>query len=108
MGRPVIVAGHGAALETVDNGVTGFAFPPNDAQALAACMRHIVTMTPEERTRLGWHARENVRDHYSTQAMQYATLSVYDELLHTQLANTFYHAAMADTGWGDEVLPQAG
>ncbi|GCE90507.1 glycosyltransferase family 4 protein [Komagataeibacter diospyri] len=108
MGRPVIVAGHGAALETVDDGVTGFVFPPDDVQALAACMRHIATMTQEERTRLAWHARENVRDHYSTQAMQYATLSVYDELLHTQLANTFYHAAMADMGWGDEALPQAG
>ncbi|NVN36461.1 glycosyltransferase family 4 protein [Komagataeibacter swingsii] len=108
MGRPVIVAGHGAALETVDDGVTGFVFPPNDMQALAARMRHVATMTQDDRIRLAWLARENVREHYSTQAMQYATLSVYDELLHTQLANTFYHAAMADMDRGDEVLPQAG
>lgn len=108
MGRPVIVAAHGAALETVNDGMTGFAFPPNDAQALAACMHHVATMTAEERLALAWHARENVREHYSTQAMQYATLAVYDELLHTQLANTFYHNAMTDVIWDEEHLPQAG
>ncbi|GBQ10329.1 glycosyl transferase [Komagataeibacter rhaeticus] len=108
MGRPVIVSAHGAALETVENGITGFSFPPDDARALAACIRHVAGLDNAEREALAWHARENVRTHYSTQAMQYATLAVYDELLHTRLADTFYYSMMADAPLEDEALPEAG
>ncbi|MCE2575340.1 glycosyltransferase family 4 protein [Komagataeibacter sp. FNDCR2] len=108
MGCPVIVAGHGAALETVEDGVTGFAFPPDDVGALAACLHHVMAMTADQRAMLAWHARENVRTHYSTQAMQHATLAVYDELLHTHLADSFLHATGADESGDGEMLPQAG
>ncbi|MCE2564880.1 glycosyltransferase family 4 protein [Komagataeibacter sp. FNDCF1] len=109
MGCPVIVSGHGAALETVETGVTGFSYPPEDVRALAACIQHVAGMDITERETLAWRARENVRTHYSTQAMQYATLAVYDELLGTQLANTFYHNMVAGQPWGDDVtLPEAG
>ncbi|RFD21239.1 glycosyltransferase [Komagataeibacter melaceti] len=108
MGCPVIVAGHGAALETVEDGVTGLVFTPGDAGALAACIHHVMAMTAEQRAALAWQARENVLTHYSTQAMQYATLAVYDELLHTHLADSFYHATIAGQNMNDESLPQAG
>ncbi|WP_308721204.1 glycosyltransferase family 4 protein [Komagataeibacter xylinus] len=109
MGRPVIVAAHGAALETVENGVTGFAFPPDDAQALAACIHHVAGLSAQERAELAVHARENVLLHYSTGAMQYATLCVYDELLHTRLADTFYHATMMGSPeWDEGALTEAG
>ena len=108
MGRPVIVSAHGAALETVENGVNGFSFPPDDATALAACIKQVDAMDGTARETLAWHARENVRTHYSTQAMQYATLAVYDELLRTRLADTFYYNVVADTQWDAQALPAAG
>lgn len=108
MGRPVIVSGHGAALETVEDGVTGFSFPPDDTTALAACIEHVAGLDSAARAALAWHARENVRTHYSTQAMQYATLTVYDELLQTRLADTFYYNVAGDGPWHEETLPEAG
>lgn len=81
MERTVLVAGHGAALETVEHGVTGFSFPPGDAQALSDLIRHALLLAPDHRAWLGEQARAHVLDNYTTQAMQQATLSVYEELL---------------------------
>lgn len=105
MGCPVIVAGHGAALETAEDGVTGFIFPPCDVEALAGCIHRVMTLSAEERANLAWHARENVVTHYSTQAMQYATLTVYDELLHTHLADSFYHGLTTGEEDGQDPHP---
>ncbi|MBV1834639.1 glycosyltransferase family 4 protein [Novacetimonas pomaceti] len=91
MGRPVVVAAHGAALETVEDGVTGFTFPPGDAIALAEAIRTALGMTPEQRAAMAATARENVMAHYTSHGMQYATLAVYDELLHAGLAEAFLH-----------------
>ncbi len=81
MQRPVLAAAHGAALETVEPGVTGYAFPPGDAAALAALLRHVLSLPPAERARLGVAARARVLQRYTTRAMQQATLDVYEELL---------------------------
>ena len=81
MERTVLVAGHGAALETVEHGVTGFSFPPGDAQALSDLIRHALLLAPDHRAWLGEQARAHVLDQYTTRAMQQATLSVYEELL---------------------------
>ncbi|PYD63298.1 glycosyltransferase family 4 protein [Gluconacetobacter entanii] len=91
MGRPVVVAAHGAALETVEDGVTGFTFPPGDVTALAEAVCTALCMTPEQHALMATHARENVMAHYTSHGMQYATLSVYDELLHTHMAETFLY-----------------
>ena len=91
MGRPVVVAAHGAALETVEDGVTGFTFPPGDAAALAEAVRTALSMTPEQGALMAAQARENVMAHYTSHGMQYATLGVYDELLHTHLAEAFLY-----------------
>ncbi len=81
MRRPVLAASHGAALETVEHGVSGYAFPPGDAAALAALLRHVLALPPAERARIGEQARARVLSHYTVQAMQQATLDVYEELL---------------------------
>ncbi len=81
MQRPVLVAAHGAALETVEPGVTGYAFPPGNASALAALLRHALSSAPAERARIGAAARARVLSRYTVQAMQQATLAVYEELL---------------------------
>ncbi|NHN89057.1 glycosyltransferase family 4 protein [Acetobacter conturbans] len=86
MTRPVIVAAHGAAMETVRYGETGLLFPPGDARVLAEMIAATLNATAGERMTMGLAARENVLAHYTTRAMQQATLAVYDELLGTALA----------------------
>ncbi|MCQ8240339.1 glycosyltransferase family 4 protein [Rhizosaccharibacter radicis] len=83
MGRPVVVAAHGAALETVEDGITGFCFPPGDAGLLASALHHVLALDPAERAALGARARAHVLERYTVAAMQAATLDVYDELLRT-------------------------
>ncbi|MFT8675198.1 MAG: glycosyltransferase family 4 protein [Acetobacter sp.] len=89
MGCPVIAAHHGAATETVDHGVTGLCVPPNDAHALADAILAVLSMPPAGLEAMGHAARQMVLARYTTQAMQHATLAVYDEVLHTALAPAF-------------------
>ena len=81
MRRVVLAAAHGAALETVEHGVTGYLFPPGDAAALASLLRLALALSAEQRDWLGANARASVLAGYTTAAMQAATLDVYDELL---------------------------
>ncbi len=81
MGKPVVVAAHGAAMETVEHGVSGYLFPPGDAQALADALSHVLGLDATDRANLGYWARAGVEARYSTETMQAATLAVYDELL---------------------------
>ncbi|GAN71672.1 glycosyl transferase [Acetobacter syzygii] len=104
MCRPVIVSHHGAAVETVDNGVTGLSVPPNNAAALADAMFAILTAPAAALATMGTNARLAVMAHYTTEAMQHATLGVYDELLNTQLAPTFLHTKNAAAPFQDHDL----
>lgn len=81
MERPVIATDHGGAAETVEHGVTGWRVPPGDAGALAAALDGALAMQPAERRAMGARARDSVLAHYTTAAMQAATLDVYRELL---------------------------
>ncbi len=85
MRRVVLAAAHGAALETVEHGVTGYLFPPGDAAALASLLRHALSLSPGQRCWLGDNARASVLSGYTSAAMQAATLDVYDELLPARL-----------------------
>lgn len=81
MARPVIATDHGGAAETVEHAVTGWRVPPGDAGALAAALDHALAMQPDGRRGMGERARASVLAHYTTAAMQAATLDVYRELL---------------------------
>lgn len=81
MKRPVIATDHGGAAETVEHGVTGWRVPPGDAGALAAALDGALAMQPADRRAMGVRARDSVLAHYTTAAMQAATLDVYRELL---------------------------
>ena len=81
MGCAVVAADHGAATQTVRHGVSGYVFPPGDAEALADTLAHVLSMNPTDRGNLGHWARAGVLERYSTASMQRATLAVYDELL---------------------------
>ena len=81
MGRPVVVAAHGAPMETVQHGVSGYLFAPGDAAALAETLRYVLSLDAEDRDNLAYWARAGVVERYSAERMQRATLAVYDELL---------------------------
>ncbi len=81
MGRPVVVSDAGGTAETVEHGVTGWRVRPADPGALAATLDVILRLQPAERAAFGARARASVCTHYTTAAMQQATLEVYRELL---------------------------
>ncbi len=81
MGRLVLAAAHGAALETVEDGITGLHVPPGDAAALARSIETALTMDDALRAAIAEDARSHVLAHYTMQAMQRSTLDIYAELL---------------------------
>jgi glycosyltransferase involved in cell wall biosynthesis len=81
MGRVVLAAAHGAALETVEHGITGFHFPPGDATALARLIETGLTLDEALRAAIAEDARAHVLAGYTMQAMQRSTLDIYAELL---------------------------
>ncbi|MBR0642426.1 glycosyltransferase family 4 protein [Plastoroseomonas hellenica] len=81
MARPVIASDLGGPRETVEEGVTGWRVPPGDAVALAAALTRVLAMPASERAAIGAAARQAVLTHYTTRAMQDATIAVYRELL---------------------------
>ncbi|MDA0221665.1 MAG: glycosyltransferase family 4 protein [Proteobacteria bacterium] len=81
MGVPVVATNHGAALETVEPGVTGWLVPPGDPLALAQAVGAALDLDAEARVRLAAIARARVVEHFSRARMCAATLAVYRELL---------------------------
>jgi len=103
MERVVIAASHGAATETVLAGQTGIPVPPSDATALCEALRVVLEAPPEALSAMGWHARQHVLRHYTVEAMQTATLRVYDELLGSSLAPEAEGVTLVD----DALMPVA-
>lgn len=81
MGKPVIAAGHGGALETVVDGETGAFFAPGNAGALADAIDALARAGVDGRMAMGQAAQARVRNLYSAGAMTDATLRVYRHLL---------------------------
>lgn len=89
MNRPVIVADHGGARETVldasDTGglaaATGWRVSPGDAGALATAMASALSTNQRDRSAMGQRGRTFVESRYSVEAMTDATLQVYRDLL---------------------------
>lgn len=84
MEKPVIVAEHGGACETVLPTKTGFHITPGDVGNLAEMMMRIVAMKADERRIMGMAARRYVSENFTTAAMTRATLDVYGELLNSE------------------------
>jgi glycosyltransferase involved in cell wall biosynthesis len=81
MGRPVIAADLGGPVETVEHNVTGWRVPPGDPATLAEAIDHVLALPDDERHALGQRARAAVLRRNTVQAMQDATLDVYETLL---------------------------
>lgn len=80
MERPVIAADLGAPKETVEEAVTGWRVPPGDPAALTQAIGWVLGLPAAERAAVGQRGRDAVRDRFTTEAMQQATLAVYREL----------------------------
>jgi glycosyltransferase involved in cell wall biosynthesis len=80
MGRPVVATDHGGARETVEHGVTGWLYPPGDAQALAAALDKALSLDPSGRAQMGMRGRARVANRFTVAAMQRATLRIYERL----------------------------
>jgi glycosyltransferase involved in cell wall biosynthesis len=81
MGRPVVASDLGGPVETVEHGVTGWRVKPGDPGALAAAIDAALALDPDARAALAGRARAAVLRRCTTQAMQEATLDVYEALL---------------------------
>jgi glycosyltransferase involved in cell wall biosynthesis len=97
MGCPVIVSDIGALPETIISpasdpaGFTGYLVPTGNVAALADSIRTSLSLSPEERKRIGERARARAGKNFDLAQMQAKTLAVYDELLGTELSRLFEH-----------------
>ncbi|MGH1417681.1 MAG: glycosyltransferase family 4 protein [Hyphomicrobiaceae bacterium] len=96
MACPIISTNIGAPPETVRaipncsaNEVTGWLIPPSDSSALAGAIAEALALTPEGHSAIGARGRTHVAANFSLENMKLRTLSVYDELLGTDLAAKF-------------------
>jgi glycosyltransferase involved in cell wall biosynthesis len=81
MGVPVIASNLGGFTETVIEGETGFLAPPGAAQALAGAIERMLDLGAEQRAAMGAKGRERVHQVYSKEALQAATMAVYQRIL---------------------------
>lgn len=81
MGKPVIVSAHGAAPEVIEEGVTGWSFPPNDPKALACLLERLLSFSPHQLKEIGEKGGTRVKTLYDQRVMEEKTMAVYNELL---------------------------
>ena len=81
MGKPVIASNHGGQQETIKHGETGWLTEPGDAAGLAEAMHAFLTQPERDRQNMSQTAVTHVRSRYTTEALQKATLEVYDRAM---------------------------
>ncbi len=81
MSKVAIAAAHGGAMETIEDGVTGFLAAPGSADALTEALRKAAALGADGRRAMGAKARARIAARYSTRAMTEATLAAYQALL---------------------------
>ena len=81
MGRVVVASDIGGSKETVIDGVTGKLFKSGNADDLANAIKWALSLSSEEREKIGAEAVKNVKEHFTKQIMCDKTISVYEELI---------------------------
>ncbi len=88
MGVPVAVSDEGPGVEVVraaarcgEGEATGFNFASGDAQALAAALRTILSMSDAERRAMGARGRAWVASAYGRDTLTRATLALYQDVV---------------------------
>lgn len=80
MGRPVIAPAHGAMLDVVEGGVSGWLTTPGDAGELAQAISEALAMDDSQRAHIGMAGRARVRARFTLDQMLSANLAIYEEL----------------------------
>ena len=78
---PIVATDVGGNREVVLDGTTGFLVPPNDSEALAQAMLRLMSLSGEERRRMGKLARQHIEAHYSLNRVVDMWEALYKELL---------------------------
>ncbi|ESQ77560.1 glycosyltransferase family 4 protein [Asticcacaulis sp. AC402] len=81
MQRPPLAAAHGATVETVADGITGWLVKPGDAAAWADAIKIAMALSDEVRFDMGVAGRAHVKAHFGLDGMCERTLDVYRALL---------------------------
>ena len=81
MGRPVVAFKHGGAIESIQEGETGWLAEPNNEEDLARCLQLALKLGPRQRTIWAKRARAHVESAFSTQQMCEKTLEIYADFL---------------------------
>ena len=63
-GRPILASDIPGCQEGFEDGVTGFGFPPRDAEALLGAMRKFMKLSYEERAQMGKAARNKMEKEF--------------------------------------------
>ena len=79
--RPVVATQVGGVSELVETGKSGSLVPARDPGALAQAMRHLMTLSIEQRQLMGLSGRSHVVAHYSLGAMTDRWMALYEDLL---------------------------
>ena len=77
----MIASDIGGSKETVIDGVTGKLFKSGDADDLANAIKWALSLSTEEREKIGAEAVKNVKEHFTKQIMCDKTISVYEEII---------------------------
>ena len=81
MGRPVVAFKHGGAIESIQEGETGWLAEPNNVEDLARCLQLALKLGPRQRAIWAKRARAHVESAFSTQQMCEKTLEIYADFL---------------------------
>lgn len=81
MGRVVVASNIGGSKETVIDGVTGKLFESGNADDLAAAIKWALSLSTDEREKIGAAAIKNIKEHFTKQIMCDKTIKVYEELM---------------------------
>jgi glycosyltransferase involved in cell wall biosynthesis len=81
MGRPVVAFKHGGAIESIQEGETGWLAEPNNVEDLARCLHLALKLGPRQRTIWAKRARAHVESAFSKQQMCEKTLEIYANFL---------------------------
>lgn len=79
-GLPVVATTVGGVPEVVEDGMTGFLVPPDDAHALAKRLEQLLT-DPSLRCRMGQAGREKMQREFSVERMVTQMIAVYEDAL---------------------------
>ena len=99
LGRPVIATRLGAPQETVrsepeydQSGTTGWLVAPGDALELAEAIGAVLSLDEGRYSAMAARAIENAHSNFTLEQMKRLTLSVYDDLLGSELEKSFKSA----------------